>query len=76
MSEPRETPAPPAGEQIHMPSSSVIPLLNATALAVTIVSITLSVVLVVAGLIVFIATRVKWIADTRRDIEQLPAEHH
>ena len=76
MSEPREIPAPPAGEQIHMPSSSVIPLVNAAALALAIVSITLSWVLVAAALVVWVATTIKWIGDTRRDIEHLPAEHH
>ena len=76
MSEPRELPAPPAGEHIHMPAPSIIPLVNATALAIAIIGVTTSTVLVVVGLVVFLATTIRWIMDTRRDIEALPAEHH
>ena len=38
--------APPVGEEIHMPAASILPLLNAAALAGAIVSITLSWLLV------------------------------
>jgi hypothetical protein len=68
--------APPAGEEIHMPAPSIIPLLNAAALAITIVSITLSWYVCAAGGIVFLITAAKWIADVRRDIDALPLEHH
>jgi hypothetical protein len=68
--------APPLGEEVHMPEPSVIPVINAAALAVTIVSLTLSWYLVAAGGIVFLATAIKWIADVRRDINNLPLEHH
>jgi Cytochrome c oxidase subunit IV len=67
--------AAPAGEQIHMPPPSVLPLINAAALALAIVSITISWWLVGAALIVFIATSVRWIRDVRRDIAELPLDH-
>jgi len=67
--------AAPAGEQIHMPPPSVLPLINAAALAVAIVSLTISWWLVGAGLIVFVATSVRWIRDVRRDIAELPLDH-
>jgi hypothetical protein len=67
--------APPAGEQIHMPPPSALPLINAAALAAAIVSITISWWLVGAGLIVFIATSVRWIRDVGRDIAELPLDH-
>lgn len=66
---------PPAGEEIHMPESSILPLLNAVGLAFAIISLTLSWILVGAGLLLFLATAVKWIADVRRDIGELPLEH-
>ncbi len=66
---------PPAGEQIHMPAPSVLPLINAAGLAFAIVSVTLNWVLVVIGLVIFVSTAIKWIADTRRDIAALPLEH-
>ena len=31
--------------------------------------------ILVIGLIIFIVTVVRWIRDTRRDIEELPEEH-
>jgi hypothetical protein len=67
---------PPVGEEVHMPEPSALPLINAASLAFSIVSITLSWWLVGAGLIVFLATTVRWIRDVRRDIANLPLEHH
>jgi hypothetical protein len=66
---------PPAGEEIHMPAPSIIPLINAAALALAIVSITLSWYIVVFAGIIFLWTTVRWIADTRRDIAALPLDH-
>jgi hypothetical protein len=77
MSEPVEyQDVPPAGEEVHMPAPSALPLINAAALAVTIVSITLSWYLVAFGGIIFIATTIRWIRDVRRDISELPLDHH
>jgi hypothetical protein len=67
--------APPAGERVHMPAPSILPLINAAGLALAIVSITLTWYLVAAGLIIFGVSTIKWIADTRRDIADLPIEH-
>ena len=67
--------APPVGEEVHMPAPSVLPLINAAALALAIVSITLSWYLVAAGVIVFLGTSVRWIRDVRRDISELPLDH-
>jgi hypothetical protein len=67
--------APPADEQIHMPAPSALPLVNAAALAAAIVSITISWWLVGFAMIIFLATTVRWIGDTRREIAELPLEH-
>jgi hypothetical protein len=67
--------APPVGEEIHMPAPSALPLINAAALAIAIVSLTISWWLVGAALIVFIGTAVRWIRDVRRDIAELPLDH-
>jgi hypothetical protein len=75
--EPRYDPGvPPPGEEIHMPRPSILPLINAAGLALAIVSLTLVWYLVAVGLIVFVGTAIKWIADVRRDIDDLPLEHH
>jgi type IV secretory pathway TrbD component len=65
----------PVGEEVHMPAPSALPLINAAALAFTIVSLTLSWWLVGFGVIVFLVTTVRWIRDVRRDIDALPLEH-
>jgi hypothetical protein len=76
MNEPREiTDVPPVGEELHLPEPSALPLINAAALALAIVSLTISWWLVGAAMIVFLATSVRWIADTRRDIAKLPLDH-
>jgi hypothetical protein len=58
-----------------MPEPSVLPLVNAAALAFAIVSITLSWILVAVGGVIFLATAIVWIGDTRREIAALPLEH-
>jgi hypothetical protein len=76
MSEPGEhTAVPPAGESVHMPAPSALPLINAAALAFAIVSITIHWAFVAVGLVVFLITAIRWIGDTRREIAELPLEH-
>ena len=68
--------APPVGEQIHMPAASILPILNAASLAIAIVGITISIVMVAVGLLVFAATAIAWIRDARREFAELPLDHH
>ena len=75
MSDVEHTGAPPVGEEVHMPAASILPLINAAALALAIVSITLSWWIVGAAMIVFLATTIRWVRDVRRDIAELPLEH-
>ena len=75
--EPLQDPGvPPTGEEIHMPRPSILPLINAVGLALAIVSLTLVWYMVAVGLIIFVVTAIKWIADVRRDVADLPLEHH
>ena len=67
---------PAAGEQIHMPAPSLLPILNAVGLSVAIVGITISTVFIVAGLLLFLGTAIVWIRDARRELDELPLEHH
>ena len=76
MSEVEHRTVPPVGEEVHMPEPSLIPVVNAAALAITIVSITLSWYVVALAGFVFLVTTIRWIADVRRDIDALPLEHH
>jgi hypothetical protein len=75
MTNPEQTP-PPVGEEIHLPGPSLLPILNAAGITLALIGITLGWVLSVIGGILFVVTTWKWIASTRRDIAQLPPEHH
>jgi hypothetical protein len=68
--------APPVGEQIHMPAPSILPILNAAGLAIAIVGITISIVMVIIGLVLFAGTAIAWIRDARREFGDLPLDHH
>lgn len=69
------TNVPPVGEELHVPAPSVLPLINAAALALAIVAITISWWVVGAAMIVFLATTARWIADVSHDIAELPLDH-
>ena len=73
---PLEPEVPPAGEEIHLPGASVQPLLLAFGITLGIVGITTFFVLVVAGVVLSLGVIVAWIRDTRREIDELPVEHH
>jgi hypothetical protein len=68
--------APPVGEQIHMPAPSILPIVNAAGLATAIVGITISIVMVLIGLVLFAGTTIVWIRGARREFQELPLEHH
>ena len=70
------TEAPPVGEQIHMPAPSILPILNAVGLSVAIISIPLSIYGVIVGLLLFLGTAARWIASARREMDELPLDHH
>jgi hypothetical protein len=69
------TGAPPVGEEVHMPAPSALPLINAAALAIAIVSITISWWVVGVAMLVFLFTAVRWVRDVKRDISELPLDH-
>ncbi len=73
---PQQLPAPPAGEHVHMPEPSLLPIVNAVGLALAIIGLTISMVIVAIGLIVFLVSTVIWIVKASRDFSELPAEHH
>jgi hypothetical protein len=71
----RAVEAPPAGEQIHMPGPSRLPILNAAGLAIAVVGITISLVLVIGGAVLFLVTAALWIRAASREFDELPGEH-
>ena len=76
MTEQPHTPAPPSGEEIHLPGPSLVPVLNAFGVAVMLVGLTTTWIFCIAGGLLFLVTLVRWIRDTVRDVGELPLEHH
>jgi hypothetical protein len=73
---PLEPELPPAGEDIHLPGPSIQPVLLAFGITIAIVGITTFFVLVIAGAVLSIGVILVWIRDTRREIDELPLDHH
>jgi hypothetical protein len=71
-----EPEAPPVGEEIHLPGPSLLPLASAVSITLIVIGSTIDWIFSIIGLIGFVVTTVMWIRDTRRDINELPEEHH
>jgi hypothetical protein len=68
-------PAPPPGEEIHLPGPTALPVVTAVAITLVVVGTTMGWWLSAVGGLVLIVCVARWIADTRRDIDELPDEH-
>lgn len=68
--------APPVGEEIHLPAPSLVPIVNAFGITLALVGVIVTPVLTVVGVVAFLWSTVRWIGDTRRDISELPLDHH
>jgi hypothetical protein len=65
---------PPVGEEIHLPGSTILPLLTAAGITLAIVGLTTSLILVVGGGVLTLACVIRWIMDTRNEIDELPLD--
>jgi hypothetical protein len=72
---PLEREPPPVGEEIHLPAPSVVPVLTALGITLTIVGITTFIELTVAGALLTLGCVRRWIKDTRADVDELPLDH-
>jgi hypothetical protein len=71
---PLEPEPPPVGEEIHLPGPSVVPILTAVGITLTLVGITTFIELTVIGALLTVGCIFRWIKDTRRDIDELPLD--
>ena len=69
-------PAPPPGEELHLPGPSLLPFLCAIAITLVVIGTTISIILSIIGLIALVIIVIRWVGDTRRDVAELPEEHH
>jgi hypothetical protein len=67
---------PPSGEEIHLPGPSLLPLLTTVGITIALVGITVNLVLVIGGSLLTLVCILRWIGDTRRDIDELPLDSH
>ena len=74
MTAPGEQP-PPAGEAVHLPGPSYLPVMTAFGISLAVVGIVIWWVLVVIGLLIAAITIVRWVRATREEIAELPLEH-
>jgi hypothetical protein len=69
------SPAPPAGEEIHLPGPTILPFAMAIGITLAVIGTTIFWLFSVLGVIIFLVTFVMWIRDTRRDVSELPEDH-
>jgi len=69
-----EVQAAPVGEEIHLPGPSLQPLLLALGITLTLVGVTLGKLLLISGLVLTVWVTVRWVADTRREMAELPED--
>jgi len=67
---------PPVGEEIHLPGPTLLPFISAIAITLIVIGTTLGIILSIFGLIILVVCIVRWVGDTRRDISELPEDHH
>jgi type IV secretory pathway TrbD component len=67
--------APPAGEAIHLPGPSYLPIVTAVGLTIVVVGVVQSWIIVALGLIITLVAVVRWVRETRQDMGELPLEH-
>jgi hypothetical protein len=71
---PLEPEAPRVGEEIHLPGPTILPLLTAVGITLVLVGVTTFIEFTVAGAILTVGCVLRWIKDTRSEIDELPLE--
>jgi hypothetical protein len=71
-----ERDAPPVGEEIHLPGPSLLPFVTAIGITLMVIGTTLGWGFSIIGVVILVVAVIRWIRDTRRDVESLPEEHH
>lgn len=70
-----EAQPPAAGEPIHLPGPSYLPVIVAFGLTLALVGVVVNWVLFGFGMIVTIVAIARWIGQARAEIAELPLEH-
>lgn len=67
--------APPVGEEVHLPGPTILPFMCAIAITLIVIGTTINIIFSIAGLVLLVVVVFRWVADTRRDVANLPEQH-
>jgi hypothetical protein len=67
--------APPAGEAIHLPGPTYLPVVTAAGVTLAVVGVVLSWILTALGGLVAVVAIWRWIRETRQEMAELPLSH-
>jgi Cytochrome c oxidase subunit IV len=68
--------APPAGEAIHLPGPSYLPVIVAVGTTIALVGVVLNWAVFGLGVLITLIAVVRWIGQARTELADLPLEHH
>jgi hypothetical protein len=71
---PLDPETPPVGEEIHLPGPSILPVLTAVGITLALVGVTTMIELTVIGGLLTLYCVVRWIKETRHEIDELPRD--
>jgi Flp pilus assembly protein TadB len=71
----REEDVPEAGEAVHLPEPSYLPVVVALGVTIVVVGVVLNVAIVVLGALIAIVAIVRWVRAVRQEMADLPLEH-
>lgn len=71
---PLDPDVPPTGEEIHLPGPSLLPLFTAVGITLTLIGITTYIELTIIGVVLTVVCVLRWVRDTRRDVDEMPLD--
>lgn len=71
---PLDPEVPPVGEEIHLPGPTVLPVLTAVGLTLLLIGFTTFIELTVIGALLTTGCIVRWLKDTRAEVDELPLD--
>jgi Cytochrome c oxidase subunit IV len=66
---------PPAGEPIHLPDPTYLPVIVALGVTIALVGVVMSWYVFGLGAAITLVAVVRWVRETRRDVSELPLSH-
>jgi hypothetical protein len=65
---------PPAGEEVHLPAPTILPVLTAVGITLTLVGITTFLEFTIAGGLLTLYAIARWIREGRAELDELPLD--